>query len=315
MNTTSSENNTSICANCGKGEEDGIIDKLKSCNACKMVKYCSRDCQVAHRPQHKKECKKRAAELHEIELFKQPPPEEDCPICFLMLPGMGEDRVMGRTYMSCCGKTICNGCIYTVQSRAASAGRSEEDDICPFCRTPPPSSHDELIKRYNERADLNDKDAIYCLGCIYDKGKYGLPQDHVKALELWHRAGKLGSAQAYHNIGIVYRNGRDGVEVDEKKALHYTELAATRGNVESRYNLGCFEGQARNLDNAVKHWMIAVHDGDHMALEGIKKLYRVGRATKDDYNEALRSYQSYQNQIKSDQRDEAASSGVEINIS
>jgi len=159
--SNTSENDLSICANCGKGEEDGIIDKLKSCNACKMVKYCSRECQIAHRPQHKKECKKRAKELHEIELFKQPPPEEDCPICFLMLPGLGEERIMKRTYMACCGKTICNGCIYTVQSRAASAGRSEEDDICPFCRTPPPSSHEEVIKRHKKRVELNYANAIY----------------------------------------------------------------------------------------------------------------------------------------------------------
>jgi hypothetical protein len=29
---------------------------------------------------------KRAAELHEELLFRQPPKEEDCPICFLVLP-------------------------------------------------------------------------------------------------------------------------------------------------------------------------------------------------------------------------------------
>ena len=29
----------SMCANCGKGEEEN--GKLKSCNACKLVKYCS----------------------------------------------------------------------------------------------------------------------------------------------------------------------------------------------------------------------------------------------------------------------------------
>ena len=39
------------CANCGKAESDAI--NLKRCTACKMVKYCSRDCQVAHRPKHK----------------------------------------------------------------------------------------------------------------------------------------------------------------------------------------------------------------------------------------------------------------------
>ena len=41
-----------ICANCGKGEEAG--SSLKACTACKLVKYCSRDCQLAHRPQHKR---------------------------------------------------------------------------------------------------------------------------------------------------------------------------------------------------------------------------------------------------------------------
>jgi len=50
-----------ICANCGKGEEES--DNLKTCTACKLVKYCNRDCQIAHRSQHKKACKKRAAEL------------------------------------------------------------------------------------------------------------------------------------------------------------------------------------------------------------------------------------------------------------
>jgi len=71
------------CANCGKGEESS--NSLKTCTACKLVKYCSRDCQVAHWPQHKKECKKKAAELHDEALFKQPP-KEDCPICMIRMP-------------------------------------------------------------------------------------------------------------------------------------------------------------------------------------------------------------------------------------
>ena len=69
---TNKDNDVSVCANCGKEGTD-----LKSCTACKLVKYCNRDCQIAHRPQHKKECRKRVAELHDEKLFKQPPPEED----------------------------------------------------------------------------------------------------------------------------------------------------------------------------------------------------------------------------------------------
>ena len=85
MNDAPPDNNTvTTCANCGKGEESAC--DLKACTACKLVKYCNRECQIAHRPQHKKACKKRAAELHDEALFKEPPPREDCPICFLTLP-------------------------------------------------------------------------------------------------------------------------------------------------------------------------------------------------------------------------------------
>ena len=42
------------CAACGS--EGG--DSLKACTACKLVKYCNRDCQITHRPTHKKICKR-----------------------------------------------------------------------------------------------------------------------------------------------------------------------------------------------------------------------------------------------------------------
>ena len=129
MNT----NDITTCANCGKGEESA--GNLKACTACKLEKYCNRDCQVAHRPQHKKACKKRAAELHDIELFKQPPPLDDCDICMLLLPLLDT----GRRYRSCCGKTVCSGCIHAV----AIWDRKEQK--CPFCRKPMAKSAEEAI--------------------------------------------------------------------------------------------------------------------------------------------------------------------------
>ena len=71
--TTSDDNNNLLnCAACGKGDDDG----LKACTSCKLVKYCNATCQRAHWKAHKKGCKKRAAELHDKALFKQPPPRE-----------------------------------------------------------------------------------------------------------------------------------------------------------------------------------------------------------------------------------------------
>ena len=110
------EDNISNCANCGKGEENS--SDLKACTACKLVKYCNRDCQIAHRPLHKKACKKRVAELHDEALFQEHTPEE-CPICFQPLPLVGGQT----TFKSCCGKRICNGCIYAMDRKHVGEGR------------------------------------------------------------------------------------------------------------------------------------------------------------------------------------------------
>lgn len=74
---------TKCCAECGE-EEGGV--SLKACKSCMLVKYCNANCQRNHWPKHKKDCKRRAAELRDEALFKDPPPKEDCPICFLPMP-------------------------------------------------------------------------------------------------------------------------------------------------------------------------------------------------------------------------------------
>jgi hypothetical protein len=85
MNNNSDDNATAhCCAECGK-EEGGDVN-LKSCKSCMRVKYCDAACQKKHWATHKKPCKLRAAELRDEALFKDPPPKEDCPICFLPMP-------------------------------------------------------------------------------------------------------------------------------------------------------------------------------------------------------------------------------------
>ena len=294
MSTNNDTTSTSTCANCGKSEE--CAGDLKACTACKMVKYCNRDCQVAHRPQHKRECKKRAAELHDIELFKQPPPNEDCPICMLPLP----ELETGSKYKVCCGKDICSGCIHAVAIRDGGVG------LCPFCRTPASTSDEEIIKRTKKRVEVDDAVAIYIMGCHYNKGSRGLPQNRANALELWNRAAELGVAEAYFNIGCAYDYGDGAAERDEKKAVHYYELAAMGGDIEARHNLGCSERDAGNYDRALKHFMISAGGGEKESLSAIQEMFKRGRATKEDYMDALRAYQAFLGEIKSVQRNEAA---------
>lgn len=275
---------TEICANCGK--EGG---SLKSCAACKLVKYCSRDCQFAHRPQHKKECRKRAAELRDERLFEEPPPPEDCPICFQRLPFLGT----GRRYKSCCGKVICGGCIHAMKK------------ICPFCRTLTPRSDKVNIKQIYKLVDAGDAQAMNMLGSYYSDGVSGLRQDYAKALEHWHSSAELGCVESYNDIGNAYYLGR-GVEVDKKKANHYFELATIKGSVDARRSLGALEQNAGNTERAIKHYIIAVGGGDNISMTYIKQLYSNGIATKENYTKALRAYQKYLDEVKSNQRDEAA---------
>jgi len=292
-------NKNNICANCGKGEE--ASNDLKACTACKLVKYCNRDCQIAHRSQHKKECKKRAKELHDEKLFKQPPSQfGECPICFLRLPSLKT----GYRYKSCCGKVICSGCIHA--PLYDHQGNEVDNQKCPFCRSPKPTS-EESIERIKKRVKAGDPIAIYMQGDCYFYADVtdGYPQDYTKALELWHQAAELGNAEAFCNIGNAYQYG-EGVDVDRKKAVHYFELAAMGGDEVARNNLGVDEEREGNIDRALKHYMIAVGCGNSDSLNTIKGLYSYGRATKEDYTTALQAYQVYLDEIKSKQRDEAA---------
>ena len=154
---------TDTCASCGK---EG--DSLKTCTACHMVKYCNRDCQISHRPQHKKACKKRATELYDEKLFREVEPEE-CPICFQILPLDADEY----SFKSCCGKMICNGCIYTMNN-------TEGADLCPFCRTPEANTDEENIKRLKKLMDKGNGDGFYALAGLYAQG---ICNEHTTRLE------------------------------------------------------------------------------------------------------------------------------------
>eukprot|EP00956_Cyclotella_meneghiniana_P016176 scaffold25426_cov40-Cyclotella_meneghiniana.AAC.3 len=234
------------CAACGKSNIS-----LKSCKACKLVKYCGVDCQVAHRPKHKKTCKEKAAELFDAQLFAQPQAKEDCPICMRMLPSENN----GRGYHSCCGKIICNGCVFSL---------NQTQDRCPFCNAPTPTTTDEWNKRLFERIDkYNDPYAIETLGCCYESGEDGFPVDHMKAVELYKRASELGSASGHYNLGNSYRLGR-GVGIDRKKATHHLQMAAMMGNVLARNNLGSMESANGKYVCAMSHETETLHDCSQM---------------------------------------------------
>ena len=283
-----------LCAACGKEEDED--SNLKACTACKMVKYCNRDGQIAHHRQHEKACKKRAAELKEEALFEQPPPNEDCPVCFLPLPPIGE-----RRYQSCCGKTLCCGCIDAVYDRTPS----HKIPVCPFCRTPVLTTDEEDLQRLNKRVERNDAKAISMLAGCYVDTKFGFARDINRAIELWTRASALGNITASGLLGDVYNpdvKRTIGVKKDLEKAVDYYSIAARGGHDAARYNLGVLQSNVGNINTGMKHYMIASAQGHDLALQRVKEGYMEGHVTKDDFAKALRAHKDAQDEIQSEQR-------------
>ena len=98
--------------------------------------------------------------ISDDELFKDPPPKEDCPICMHPIP-MSTIREVHRTlYQACCGKLICNGCV------VASNENMKKGNIkscCELCREPPPSSMKVEMRRFKNRTKASDAEAFSCL--------------------------------------------------------------------------------------------------------------------------------------------------------
>ena len=269
------------CAFCGKADA-----KLKACKACKLVKYCSRDGQVAQWSAQNKACKKAFNER----LYAQPPQSEECPICMITLPYELDESV----YMACCGKFICLGCRYCLHR-----------EICPFCNTAYPESYEEENERLSERMEkYKDTKAINLLAIFYRDGLNGLPVDQSKAFELYQRASDLGCDAGHYRLGDSYRKG-EGTEIDKKKAVHHYQVAAIMGNVYARHSLGVVELDNKNYQRAMKHFMIAAKCGFKDSLDNVKRGYKDGHVTKEDFETTLRAYQASCDETKSEQRDRA----------
>ena len=194
------------CASCGVKEDVDDV-KLKKCTGCDgLVKYCSVGCQKNHRPQHKKACKKRAAEIRDDRLFRQPEESHigECPICFLPLPLDATKYTM----KSCCSKYICLGCFYAHMKRQEE---ESQEPSCPFCREPQPKSKEEAEKANRKRAEANDPFAVnYEAYICYENG------DYEGAFQHWKKAAQLGDINAHHQVSCLYHDGM-GIEMDEKR--------------------------------------------------------------------------------------------------
>ena len=222
---------------------------------------------------------------------------DECPLCNLPLPLDNRQS----SFRPCCVKLVCNGCLLAAKKRGMFH--------CPFCRAPNPDNPSEALTMIQKRVDAGDPVAIYHLGQQYRFGLLGLEKDVTRAVELYERAAELGLKGAHFSLGVLHDEGTD-VEKDIAKAIRHYEAAAMSGHVAARHNLGIEEGNAGNDDLALQHFLIAAKMGHKGALENIKMMFMEGLATKANYAEALRGYQSAVEEMRSPDRDEALAWGI-----
>jgi len=280
------------CASCGIAETDEV--KLMECAECDLVRYCSDECQKKHPSQHKEACKKRAAELSDELLFKQPESTHrgDCPICFIPL----SLDLSQSTMMTCCSKMVCNGCGHANQVREIEDARVPS---CPFCRELLPTTKEESDKRRMKRMEANDPVAMCREG--REQHRKG---DYSSAFEHFTRAAELGDAVAHHQISIMYHYGH-GVEKDKGKKMYHMEQAAIGGHPLARCNLAYHEGINGRHERGVGHWIIAAELGCDHSIKALVEKFKEGFVSKEELAAALRAHQAAVDATKSPQREAA----------
>ena len=186
--------------------------------------------------------------ISDEELFKDPPTRPNCPVCEVRLPVEAE-----TTYMSCCGKVICDGCV----SETKAANNWKGTEKCPLCKSLPVPKDDYTDKL----AEHDDAMSNYKLGSQYfSRG------DLEKSMELWHKSAEQGSVLVHHNLACSYLQGL-GCEEDEEKAMYHWKLAAIGGDESSRHNLGNVAFNRGQDELAIKHLAIAANAGHLKALK------------------------------------------------
>ena len=243
------------------------------------------------------------------ELWKPHPPTEDCPVCFVPLPSLEEDK----TYWVCCGRSICSACTFeTLRAQTVIIAKRAKKKLapldlasCSFCRT----ASNDTESEYEKRIWKGDGQAAYSLALRYRCGDAdkNIPKDEARFLEFIHNAADdLGYSAAMLELGRMYSDGVDGVPTDKGKGLKYLENAVKMGNVKARNSLACIEVESGNSKLAICHWKLAAAAGDEPSTKKLWRCFLKGALEKTELEETLRAHQEACDSMNSEERERYA---------
>ena len=198
---------------------------------------------------------------------------EECPICMMPLPLLGNEVL----FMSCCGKSICNGCAYKHIEVDVKKGTPGDEAKCVFCQQPMASigNYNKQLKKLMKKK--NPK-AFFQMACMYKDGD-GIIQSDTRALQMSIEAAELGYAAAFGMIGKYYMRGFAATR-DVAKGLKYYEIASKKGDIETHKLLAWFHGENGNHQKCIDHLKVVASAGYQESMNTLIKLSVLSRSQR-----------------------------------
>ena len=165
-------------------------------------------------------------ETADIDLFAPIPDRKECPICMIPVP-VNDSEI---TFMSCCGKSICNGCIYKHMMNNRINKIPADEQKCAFCCQPTNRrTAKDGNKSLKKLMKNNVPEAFIQRGKQYKTGIDAFQSD-TKSMEMYIRAAELGHIKAFDVIASYYEEGI-AVGEDVSKAQEFWVVAAKKGSI------------------------------------------------------------------------------------
>lgn len=221
---------------CGFCYTEKEVHQLKYCANCEEVRYCSRECQVAHwKGGHRFQCHRKTCQTkekminfqsHESCPIKQGHDEESCPICMETLLISSNLRVILP-----CQHAFHRSCVEGLRAHGVA-------QVCPICRAKLPPSAAKVRESATMRY-FNVERRVLRGECTWDTLCPEGIRELRKVAKEWQIAADDGDVLAQLCLGNKYMSGM-GVALSPNVDLaeKYLSLASDQGNPQAQFNLG-----------------------------------------------------------------------------
>ena len=179
----------------------------------------------------------------------------------------------------------------------------------------------EAFPWYEKAAGLEDPEAIFALGVLYDNG-YGVQKNKEAALEHFKKAARMGhapaqsrlgkifdkdedylsaakwydlaaqkyDAEAVEKLGSYYLRGIGGKPEDDDTAFMYLSFAAQLGRTAAMTFMGNYHYDLKNYASAFDLYRKAAAKEDPEAIYKLGLMYENGLSVSQDHNTAFKCF-------------------------